>query len=756
MLPQEIIRRKRDGEALSAAEIESFIAGLTSGAVTEGQAAAFAMAVFFKGMSLDERVALTRAMMRSGSVIDWREARLPGPILDKHSTGGIGDNVSLMLAPMLAACGAFTPMISGRGLGHTGGTLDKLDSIPGYVAQPDLALFRRTVAEAGCAIIGQTADLAPADKRLYAIRDVTATVESIALITASILSKKLAAGLQGLVMDVKTGSGAFMASLEGARELAQSLASVATGAGLPTTSLITDMNEPLASAAGNAVEVQNAVDYLTGEKRDARLHAVTIALGGELLALGGLAPSPVEGRAAMERSLASGAAAERFERMVAMLGGPHDFLRNAAEISARRAGRRRGSAAARGLRRGDRRARRRHGGRRARRRAQPRRRPDRSRRRLHEARRPRRARFPLRRRSRSSTPATPAQAKPRRNSSPPPIASAMRRRRGMIRSSSVSPGRRDHPPRHQRLGPGALACALARAGAGARNRHARDASRSRRHSLRPELAPFGGRSRRSAEPQDDLFAGRRRRSYDSPTRDLPDVPIVRVVDADLRDRMSEWVVLHALIHLRQQRMYDWQQDQQIWGEDVELPAAAEVRVGVLGLGLLGADAAQKLATIGFDVAGWSRTPRGIDGIACFHGEDGLDALLARTDILVALLPLTPQTRGILNARLFASLAPDGRLGGPILLNAGRGGLQVEADILTALDEGVLKAATLDVFESEPLPKDSPLWRHPRVTISPHNAAISTPDAVLRGILGQIEAFERGEALKNVVDRTRGY
>jgi thymidine phosphorylase len=326
MLPQEIIRRKRDGQTLTTAEIESFIAGLTSGAVTEGQAAAFAMAVFFKGMILDERVALTRAMMLSGSVLDWREARLPGPIVDKHSTGGIGDNVSLMLAPMLAACGAFTPMISGRGLGHTGGTLDKLDSIPGYVAQPDLALFRKTVAEAGCAIIGQTADLAPADKRLYAIRDVTATVESIALITASILSKKLAAGLQGLVMDVKTGSGAFMTSLSDARELAQSLASVATGAGLPTISLITDMNEPLASAAGNAVEVQNAVDYLTGEKRDSRLHAVTLALGGELLALGGLAESPALGEAAMERALASGAAAERFELMVAMLGGPKDFL----------------------------------------------------------------------------------------------------------------------------------------------------------------------------------------------------------------------------------------------------------------------------------------------------------------------------------------------------------------------------------------------------------------------------------------------
>jgi thymidine phosphorylase len=328
--PQEIIRRKRDGAALDASDIDAFIAGLTSGAVTEGQAAAFAMAVFFRGMSLDESVALTHTMMRSGSVLDWRGAALPGPILDKHSTGGIGDNVSLMLAPMLAACGAFVPMISGRGLGHTGGTLDKLDSIPGYAAQPDLALFRRTVAEAGCAIIGQTADLAPADKRLYAIRDVTATVESIPLITASILSKKLAAGLQGLVMDVKTGSGAFMASLDGARDLARTLATVAVGAGLPTVSLITDMNEPLASAAGNAVEVANAIAYLTGEQRDARLHAVTLALGGEALALGGLAASPEAGRAALERALANGAAAERFERMVAGLGGPRDFLRAAA------------------------------------------------------------------------------------------------------------------------------------------------------------------------------------------------------------------------------------------------------------------------------------------------------------------------------------------------------------------------------------------------------------------------------------------
>jgi thymidine phosphorylase len=329
ILPQEIIRLKRDGGALSAGEIGDFIAGLTSGAVTEGQAAAFAMAVFFRGMSLDERVALTQAMTRSGSSLDWREASLDGPILDKHSTGGVGDNVSLMLAPMLAACGAYVPMISGRGLGHTGGTLDKLDSIPGYTTQPDLALFKRVVRQAGCAIIGQTEDLAPADRRLYAIRDVTATVESVALITASILSKKLAAGTQGLVMDVKTGSGAFMGALDGARELAASIAAVANDAGLRTVSLITDMNEPLASAAGNAVEVRNAVDYLTGRRRDQRLDRVTMALGAELLALSGLARDVDEGAAALKRTLETGAAAERFERMVAALDGPKNFVSRA-------------------------------------------------------------------------------------------------------------------------------------------------------------------------------------------------------------------------------------------------------------------------------------------------------------------------------------------------------------------------------------------------------------------------------------------
>lgn len=323
MLPQEIIRKKRDGETLAGEEIAFMVEGLTAGSVTEGQVAAFAMAVFFRGMARDEAVALTLAMRDSGTVLDW--SHLPGPALDKHSTGGIGDNVSLMLAPALAACGAYVPMISGRGLGHTGGTLDKLDSIPGYRSQPDLDLLREVVADVGCAIIGQTADLAPADKRVYAIRDVTATVESIPLITASILSKKLAAGLAGLVLDVKTGSGAFMATMEDSVALAESLVAVANGAGMRTSALITDMNEPLATAAGNAVEVMNAVDFLKGNA-DRRLREVTVALGGELLALGGLAGDDAEGRHRIAEAFDSGRAAEIFGRMVTALGGPADFM----------------------------------------------------------------------------------------------------------------------------------------------------------------------------------------------------------------------------------------------------------------------------------------------------------------------------------------------------------------------------------------------------------------------------------------------
>jgi thymidine phosphorylase len=321
MLPQEIIRRKRDGHALDAAEIAFFVESLTAQRITEGQVAAFAMAVFFNGMSHAETVALTHAMTESGHRLRWDD--LDGPVVDKHSTGGLGDKVSLILAPIMAACGAYVPMISGRGLGHTGGTLDKLDSIPGYQTAPDLDGLRRAVRQAGCAIIGQTRDLAPADRHLYAIRDVTATVESTPLITASILSKKLAAGLDALVMDVKVGSGAFLPSLAAARDLATTLVEVATGAGRRCSALLTDMNQCLGRTAGNALEVREAIDVLTGRAAEPRLREVTLALAAELLALAG---DGEDARARVERALDSGAAAERFARMVEALGGPRDLL----------------------------------------------------------------------------------------------------------------------------------------------------------------------------------------------------------------------------------------------------------------------------------------------------------------------------------------------------------------------------------------------------------------------------------------------
>ena len=324
MLPQEIIRRKRDGAALSHDEIASIVEGITLGTVSEGQLAALAMAIFFQGMSSEECIGLTLAMRDSGKSLDW--SGLDAPLLDKHSTGGVGDNVSLILAPAVAACGAYVPMISGRGLGHTGGTLDKLDSISGYVSQPDIDAFRDAVGHAGTAIIGQTAELAPADRRFYAVRDVTATVESIPLITASILSKKLASGLDALVLDVKTGNGAFMISHDDSKALAKSLVEVANGAGLKTTALITDMNEPLASAAGNAVEVLNAIEYLTSAHRDPRLDKVIAALSAELLILGGLAGNVDDARERVEAAITSGRAAEIFGKMVAKLGGPADFV----------------------------------------------------------------------------------------------------------------------------------------------------------------------------------------------------------------------------------------------------------------------------------------------------------------------------------------------------------------------------------------------------------------------------------------------
>lgn len=326
MLAQEIIAKKRDNGTLTENEIASFIGGVTAETVTEGQVAAFCMAVLIRGMDMRERVALTRAMMRSGSVLDWSSKDLGGPVLDKHSTGGVGDKVSLILGPAIAACGGYVPMISGRGLGHTGGTLDKLDSIPGYRSLPDNETLERVVRSAGCAIIGATKDIAPADKRIYAIRDTTGTVESLDLITASILSKKLAAGLQGLVMDVKFGSGAFKPDPDDAAELAQSLVTVANGAGLPTVALMTDMNQILGRAAGNAVEVRESLDFLTGRAADPRLREVTVALAAELLVLGGLAADVREARARVESVIDGGEAADRFARMVAALGGPKNIL----------------------------------------------------------------------------------------------------------------------------------------------------------------------------------------------------------------------------------------------------------------------------------------------------------------------------------------------------------------------------------------------------------------------------------------------
>jgi len=326
MLPQEIIRKKRDGQKLSADEIKEFIDGVTAKSVSEGQVAAFCMATLLKGMDMPERVALTSSMAKSGTVMDWKGENLPGPILDKHSTGGIGDKVSLMLAPIVAACGGFVPMLSGRGLGHTGGTLDKMDSIPGYKSQPDVALFRKTVRAAGCAIIGATPDLAPADRIMYAVRDVTGTVESLDLITASILSKKLAAGLSGLVMDVKFGTGAFMNKYDDAKALAESIVKVANGAGLPTVGLLTDMNQVLGRSAGNALEVAEAIEYLQNKNIDKRLHEVNVSLTAELLVLGKLAKDITEARAKIEEVIKNGKAAERFAKMVVELGGPADLM----------------------------------------------------------------------------------------------------------------------------------------------------------------------------------------------------------------------------------------------------------------------------------------------------------------------------------------------------------------------------------------------------------------------------------------------
>ena len=315
----------RIGEDLSADELGNFARGLASGQVSDAQAGAFAMAVCVHGLSELERIDLTLAMRDRGEV---QQCNLPGPVLDKHSTGGVGDNVSLVLAPALAACGAFIPMVSGRGLGHTGGTLDKLEAIPGYRTQLTTEEFSRIVTEVGCAIVGAGENMAPADKRLYAIRDITSTVESMDLITASILSKKLSAGLEGLILDVKVGNGAFISDPKEARNLARFLVDGANGAGCKTSALLTDMEQPLARAAGNSLETRNAIELLIGSKDDTRVRAVTLALGGRLLFSVGLVNNIEEGESQISQVLENGAAAEYFARMVSSLGGPTDILEN--------------------------------------------------------------------------------------------------------------------------------------------------------------------------------------------------------------------------------------------------------------------------------------------------------------------------------------------------------------------------------------------------------------------------------------------
>ena len=334
LIPQAIIQQKRDGQTVSDHDIARFVEGITDGRVTDAQIAAFGMAVFFNGMSPEEGAALTLSMRDSGDVMDWTKLGFDAdaPIVDKHSTGGVGDKVSLMLAPIVAACGGLVPMVSGRGLGHTGGTLDKFESIPGYDPYPSIERFAEIVGDVGCSIIGQTGELAPADKRFYAVRDVTATVESIPLITASILSKKLSAGLNSLIMDVKFGSGAFMSDYSKAKELAQNIVRVAGAAGTPTRALLTDMNQVLGRAAGNAVEVIEAIEFLTEPaKADTRLLDVTVALAAHMLTISGVFKDLEAATAASNQSLQDGTAAEVFEKMVAAQGGPGDILSSLAQ-----------------------------------------------------------------------------------------------------------------------------------------------------------------------------------------------------------------------------------------------------------------------------------------------------------------------------------------------------------------------------------------------------------------------------------------
>ncbi len=319
-----VLAKLRRAEALSADDAAWFGAALATGQVTDAQAGAFTMGVCRAPMGEAARVALTTAMRDSGKVLKWD---LPGPVVDKHSTGGLGDSVSFLLAPALAACGVFNPMISGRGLGHTGGTLDKLEAIPDLIVDQSEEDFRRITRDVSTAIVSASGDFAPSDKRLYAVRDVTSTVESIDLITASILSKKLAAGLDALILDVKSGSGAFMKTPEDAQALAQSLVETANGAGCKTAALITDMNEPLMGSVGNAVEVAACMRALTGSPDDPRIVDVTVALAGKLLEL----VTGEDGSDRVRAAIDGGRAAEVFARMLTAQGAPADFVDRWAE-----------------------------------------------------------------------------------------------------------------------------------------------------------------------------------------------------------------------------------------------------------------------------------------------------------------------------------------------------------------------------------------------------------------------------------------
>ena len=327
ILPQEIIRKKRDGEALSKKEIEQFIEGITDWSVSDGQIAALAMAVVINGMSKDETVALINAIVDTGMVIDWSTIELSAPIVDGHTTGGVGDKTDILYAPIIAACGGCVPMISGHGLHHTGGTLDKMESIDGYNSMPETSKLKEIIKNVGCAIIGATPKLTSVDRRIYPIRDVTATINSVPLITASIISKKIAAGIKdGLVIDVKTGNGTFTTTIEETFELAKSLVSTANEIGLPTTAIITDMNQVMGDSAGNALEIMECIDFLTGKKQNHRLLELIIETCAEALIVSKLSSNLEEAKLKVKEVLANGKAAEVFAKMVAGLGGDANIL----------------------------------------------------------------------------------------------------------------------------------------------------------------------------------------------------------------------------------------------------------------------------------------------------------------------------------------------------------------------------------------------------------------------------------------------